>query len=1601
MRDITHKAHEDAASPEQTASPGQATSHTSVPAILQRRLFWRFLKTLLWFFTFLFFLLLLSFGVLQTNVGQNLFAEAVESLLSTPNEHVGVRGLHGQVPFDMHIGHLLLADREGVWLEVEQLHFAWSWIELFRGQIHLEEVTATILRVHRQPRRDPTLQRKSKMGTDTLKPFSHFLFPLFLKRLHLPLIIVDAAVGGKEARFSLNGQVWQEVSGKNEGGQEASATTLRSKLALRPLDTGNTQLTVEGKFAPGSSPKDPAILSLAIMGHERHGLTPLLTGLPQAKEAAFRLVGKGPLTEWKASLSLEVAGLGRFQSQLLLSHALTTPSPSQRDAKEHPTLRLEGTVQLEEGWIGAAWTKLLRSRRTPHQEESQQSAAMALKLGDSAVHFIIQAELADLQKIILSQMELNGHFATVQGQGTLDWHTQTLDAQAELQVPQLAPASPLVGTPLEGDLSASLLAHGHWQRPHLNVATQAKALVVSHLRARQLTATLGGHFPGDPGQPMATMQVTGQGTLLGLHQESGALPLEEQLFWSADVTLPMAGADEAVSHSGTIQVAKLEVKDRNMTVLLHGDVDTKQGRAQGDWQWTLPHLSHLETLAALGGRAFPVPGLQGHGAFSGRFAWNPSFLLNAGRSPWQMTVAGTLLGLQGLPPVAQELLGSSVETTLHVALWPGKKMAITGLDLRGETLQTQGDIHTDFVTGALTSTLQTTLAKLDRLSTGAGVALAGTLEVDTLLSGTYTKPHLRVGLQSDRLKVDRSYFKELHADLLVDDLKGLPHGTCHVTLSHSFGELGEQPVSGTLSYRLQGDALNVSDLHLQWPGGILTGQLKADLEHKVVEGQLRGHSDDPSLLAAWFQAAPQTSMAFSDPEVANEQKPLSGTLDLQALLTGKGQRQGVELDLTAQFVRGAFGFLENAKLKARWDDLFGKERGTVKVTVSKALWGEMQLRSGTLTAVGNQQLAEVSLRAKGMFEVGTLDRPQRTQETFDLEANGKLEMDNKGILRGSLLGLTGNIGQDSLQLEQTAHLVLTPSGNKQAHHAVLDLDRLELRYGPAQLKGHLHYDTEQLDMELDLGLPLGIVARFGAPNLQGTVRFHGKLRGSPRNPVGHFTLQMDQIRIHDPTLEAIPFANIVAEAHLGEGQVKADILLNKTISNPVSAQLLFPMQLGFAPFHFEIPANGELGGRLKAKASLEYFASVAALDTQKLDGLAHIALDFGGTVAAPSVQGSVLLSEGSYENLMLGTVLKDIRLKVTARGDKITMDSFQASDGGDGRLRASGSFLLDPDRHFPFQVDATLDHGVIVQRDELHAMVSGTLAVRGNGEAFKIKGELTSDELSYYFLETSGPDIKTVAIDSEIRNGLDITAKRSPIKENAQIALDLTLRLPNRAFMRGRGLESEWQGDLAVTGALNSPIISGELLVKRGHFEFLDRRFDLRKGIIVFDGSAPPKPDIDLEAESQSAGGIVALLNLKGVLPKPQLKLTSEPELPHDEILSRLLFNRESRQLTPTQAISLVAAVDNLSSAGPGILGKARDEIGFDRLELAGDSIETGSVKAGKYFGNKVFLGIERGLNQGSGKVSIELELTPNITVETEMDENNSSSLGINWKYDY
>ena len=228
--------------------------------------------------------------------------------------------------------------------------------------------------------------------------------------------------------------------------------------------------------------------------------------------------------------------------------------------------------------------------------------------------------------------------------------------------------------------------------------------------------------------------------------------------------------------------------------------------------------------------------------------------------------------------------------------------------------------------------------------------------------------------------------------------------------------------------------------------------------------------------------------------------------------------------------------------------------------------------------------------------------------------------------------------------------------------------------------------------------------------------------------------------------------------------------------------------------------------------------------------------------------------------------------------------------------------------------------------------------------------------------------------------------------------------------MRGRGLDSEWTGTLAIKGDLAEPQIQGEINVKRGYFDLLDRRFTISTGAIDFVGSKPPIPMVDIAASAKTVD-VTVTIKLQGPAKDPKLTLTSDPNLPQDEILARLLFGTSAAKITPAQGLRLAAAVQDLQGGGvvSGALTKFRRAVGVDTLDVnstestnaAGETTQQTNARVGKYVTDKVYLEVEKGLTENTNKARVQVDLTPQLSVGSSVNDQSQAGVGLQWRYDY
>ena len=151
----------------------------------------------------------------------------------------------------------------------------------------------------------------------------------------------------------------------------------------------------------------------------------------------------------------------------------------------------------------------------------------------------------------------------------------------------------------------------------------------------------------------------------------------------------------------------------------------------------------------------------------------------------------------------------------------------------------------------------------------------------------------------------------------------------------------------------------------------------------------------------------------------------------------------------------------------------------------------------------------------------------------------------------------------------------------------------------------------------------------------------------------------------------------------------------------------------------------------------------------------------------------------------------------------------------------------------------------------------------------------------------------------------------------------------------------------------------------------------------------------------RTSDDVTSTITLSGSVNAPEIALSSDPALPNDEILSRVLFGRSPSELSPLEAAQLAGAAAQLAGGDAlNLVGQLQEATGLDRLDIGLDDAGEATLSTGKYLSRDIYLEIESG---GTGAPGVALEWTPleNVAVDAEIDPELGPKVAIQWKRDF
>ena len=582
----------------------------------------------------------------------------------------------------------------------------------------------------------------------------------------------------------------------------------------------------------------------------------------------------------------------------------------------------------------------------------------------------------------------------------------------------------------------------------------------------------------------------------------------------------------------------------------------------------------------------------------------------------------------------------------------------------------------------------------------------------------------------------------------------------------------------------------------------------------------------------------------------------------------------------------------------------------------------------------------------------------------------------------------GSVERQPLVLEQPA--VLTPSGDGWA----LAPTRISFGGGHAVISGtsgsapSVHAQLEAMPLQLlnilspdlDLGgLASGSVdyawkgARSGRMNLT--------VRGLSRSGL---VLASQPIDVGIAAILAGNKAGMRAVAVAGGQTIgRAQALFSPLGSGPVLDALMHaPL---FAQLRYAGPAD-----------TLWRLSGIEVFD---LTGPAAIGADIHGTLANPSIGGSLRTQNARIESPVTGTVIQQLAVDGRFEGPHLVFSRIAGTTSGNGSITGSGTVTFAGGRT-AMDLNFNAANALLLNRDDVSARGTGTLKVQSSGTGGTISGNLHLNGGRFALGKASAAAAIPQLNVKEV--GLDQADVIQP-EQLHPWKLDVKVAGGNLQVV-GLGIDSIWTTNLQVGGYADSPAFTGRASLVRGDYEFAGKSFRLDRGTIRFRGESPPDPLLDIHA-SADVQGLSASVTVTGTGLRPDIQFSSNPALPQDELLSRLLFGTSITNLSAPEALQLAAAVAALQSGQPNLnpINALRSAIGLDRLRIVPADISTGqktAVAAGKYIGRKIYVEVITDGHEYSA-TNVEYQITRWLSVLSTVSTIGRASANVRVSKDY
>jgi translocation and assembly module TamB len=275
-------------------------------------------------------------------------------------------------------------------------------------------------------------------------------------------------------------------------------------------------------------------------------------------------------------------------------------------------------------------------------------------------------------------------------------------------------------------------------------------------------------------------------------------------------------------------------------------------------------------------------------------------------------------------------------------------------------------------------------------------------------------------------------------------------------------------------------------------------------------------------------------------------------------------------------------------------------------------------------------------------------------------------------------------------------------------------------------------------------------------------------------------------------------------------------------------------------------------------------------------------------------------------------------------------------------------------------------------------------------------------------LVSAGDPAIFAVLDTSLMSDRELLPGQSPLVRNLRADVDVDINRSTWVRSRDFNIEMFTEAPLHISRRQEGLALTGIVQTDRGEYEFMSKRFEVRRGAATFIGTPDINPTLQLAAEYEVRVPARPAINIKvlvgGTLQRPRVTLESDaqPPIAQTDLLSFLAFGTESQSLLAIAGSALTAggsgsgaqtlsgignvAARRLAAVALGVAvdeaeGEAGRDLGVDVINIRpadipdfkgsawAEFVLATELEAGKYINPNTFVAFEGSPNflQGGG----------------------------------